>query len=126
MTARLVTAIFVIAGIAGCSQTGTTLPSGGPNSGAAAVGSRGPHASAKLTIKFFNTPSLGAWPENIIAGPQGALWFSEFDSDKIGRITTSGQITEFPLPDNDDIEALTEAPMGICGLPSPAPTESAA
>jgi hypothetical protein len=29
----------------------------------------------------------------IVAGPDGALWFTEFT--KIGRITTSGAITEF-------------------------------
>ena len=34
----------------------------------------------------------------ITAGPDGNLWFTESGADKIGRITPSGAITEFPLP----------------------------
>jgi virginiamycin B lyase len=39
-------------------------------------------------------------------GSTGRLWFTEFDVDRIGRITTGGIITEFPLPDNNDIEGI--------------------
>jgi virginiamycin B lyase len=37
----------------------------------------------------------------IVAGPDGALWFTEIERDAIGRITTAGSITEFPLPTPD-------------------------
>jgi virginiamycin B lyase len=42
----------------------------------------------------------------ITLGPDGALWFTLADiagdePDSIGRITTSGNLTEFPLPAND-------------------------
>jgi virginiamycin B lyase len=37
-------------------------------------------------------------PNGIIAGADGNLWFTEFNAKKIGRITPTGQITEFPLP----------------------------
>lgn len=37
-------------------------------------------------------------PLDIIDGPDGALWFSENFADKIGRITTSGVITEYTIP----------------------------
>ena len=123
MATRVVTAIFVIAGIVGCSQMSTTLPSGPVNVASSPGGNL---SLSKPTLKFFNTPSLGAWPENIISGPQGALWFAEFDTDKIGRIATSGQVTEFPLPDGNDIEDLTEGADGNLGSLSPAPTKSAA
>ena len=33
--------------------------------------------------------------EGIVTGPDGALWFTEYNDDKIGRITTAGGITEF-------------------------------
>ncbi len=36
-----------------------------------------------------------AW---ITTGPDGALWFTEQMSSKIGRITTSGSITSYPVP----------------------------
>jgi virginiamycin B lyase len=34
----------------------------------------------------------------LAAGPDGNIWFSEFNASKIGRITPQGVITEFPLP----------------------------
>jgi virginiamycin B lyase len=37
-------------------------------------------------------------PISIAAGADGALWFTENTKNKIGRITTSGEITEFPIP----------------------------
>ncbi len=37
-------------------------------------------------------------PISIAAGPDGALWFTESSENKIGRITTSGELTEFPIP----------------------------
>jgi streptogramin lyase len=37
-------------------------------------------------------------PLGITTGPDGALWFAEALGRKIGRITASGTITEFPLP----------------------------
>jgi virginiamycin B lyase len=36
--------------------------------------------------------------EEITAGPDGALWFADFEDDAIGRITTAGAITEYPVP----------------------------
>jgi hypothetical protein len=43
-------------------------------------------------------PTVGSNPLGITAGPDGNLWFTEEIGDKIGRITTAGAITEFPVP----------------------------
>ncbi len=43
-------------------------------------------------------PTAHAYPYRIMSGPDGALWFTESAADKIGRITTAGQITEYSLP----------------------------
>jgi virginiamycin B lyase len=45
---------------------------------------------------FANGGSLG-----IAAGPDGALWFAD-QAGKIGRITTSGTVTEYTLPQASD------------------------
>src|SRR5437879_4128977 len=34
----------------------------------------------------------------ITSGPDGNLWFTENIGNRIGRITTAGDITEYPLP----------------------------
>jgi streptogramin lyase len=33
-----------------------------------------------------------------VTGPDGNLWFTEYWGNKIGRITPTGTITEFPIP----------------------------
>ncbi len=33
-----------------------------------------------------------------MVGPDGNLWFTERYADQIGRITITGHVTEFPIP----------------------------
>lgn len=37
-------------------------------------------------------------PTGIVEGPDGALWFAESTGNQIGRITTGGSATEYPIP----------------------------
>ena len=46
----------------------------------------------------FPLPSALYGPKDIVAGPEGNLWFDEVFRGVIGRITTSGAVTEFTLP----------------------------
>lgn len=39
-----------------------------------------------------------AGPYGIIEGPDSALWFTEYYANKIGRLTTGGTLTEYPIP----------------------------
>src|SRR5438132_88189 len=52
----------------------------------------GPPASAVVEL------AAGVKPYTIAAGPDGALWFTDPTPNKIGRITTSGHVTLFPVP----------------------------
>jgi streptogramin lyase len=47
---------------------------------------------------------------SIVAGSDGNLWFAE--SDGIARVTPSGQITSFPVPEAGGPRALTAGPDG--------------
>src|SRR5215472_5157417 len=49
-------------------------------------------------ITEFSLPSFSSQASAITTGPDGALWFTEPNVNKIGRITTQGTITEFSLP----------------------------
>ncbi len=53
-----------------------------------------------VSITEFPIPTSGSQPAYIILGPDNNLWFTEYSGDKIGKITPSGVITEFPLPTN--------------------------
>ncbi|MBI4518167.1 MAG: choice-of-anchor D domain-containing protein [Deltaproteobacteria bacterium] len=43
----------------------------------------------------FPVPTSSAKPFGITSGPDGNLWFTEADANKIGRITPSGSVVEF-------------------------------
>jgi virginiamycin B lyase len=47
--------------------------------------------------RFSNFPLPGRQPLGIAAGPDGAVWFTEVYGDAIGRLTTTGALTEFVL-----------------------------
>src|SRR5262245_4523867 len=63
------------------------------------------------TITEFTIPTSDSHPEGITVGPHGALWFTEFAGQKIGRITTGGAITEFSVPPSFPI-GITTGPDG--------------
>jgi streptogramin lyase len=52
------------------------------------------------TITEFPIPSGSGSANQIVAGPDGNLWFTENDpvSNAIGKITPSGQVTEYKIP----------------------------
>ena len=64
------------------------------------------------TIQEFGGPT--AIPGSIVTGADGALWFTEgLPVAKIGRITTAGMVTEFPLPDpGSSPNGITAGPDG--------------
>ncbi len=60
-------------------------------------------SDGQVTFKEFpltsvGIPGIGTEPWSITSGPDGNLWFYEVGGSAIGRITTSGVVTEFPLP----------------------------
>src|SRR5258708_36899147 len=63
-----------------------------------AVAGVGRHALA-VTFSEFTIPTANSGPNDITAGPatDGALWFTEAQANKIGRVTTSGTTTEFTI-----------------------------
>jgi virginiamycin B lyase len=61
------------------------------------VGAMASSALATPTITEYSSGiSPGGGPDGITKGPDGAMWFTEFDADKIGRIATNGSVSEYP------------------------------
>jgi streptogramin lyase len=60
-------------------------------------------------------PNRESGPQSITVGPEGSLWFTEYFGKRIGRITTSGQITEFPIAQTP--LGLTTGPDGNLWFP---------
>ena len=51
-------------------------------------------------------------PQDITTGPDGALWFTNYDNDSIGRITTGGLVSNFTYPNIDRPAGITAGPDG--------------
>src|SRR5260370_14090212 len=61
----------------------------------------------------YTLPTSNGQPFEITPGPDGALWFTESNANKIGRITTGGSITQFPIPTAaQDPEGIVPGPDG--------------
>ena len=74
------------------------------------------------SITEFPLPTANSYSDGITTGPDGNLWFTEvlvnqqhtiIIGSKIGRISPSGSITEFPLPTaNSYSDGITTGPDG--------------
>ncbi len=63
------------------------------------------------TVTSFALPGASCW--GIVSGPDGALWFTDLGNNAIGRISTAGVITEYPLPVPSSFpEAIAAGPDG--------------
>jgi virginiamycin B lyase len=49
-------------------------------------------------VAQFELPGPGSFPTRLAVGPDGNVWFTEMQEDKVGRITPSGSIQMFQLP----------------------------
>ena len=57
-----------------------------------------PAAAGAQMFTEFLIPTANSGPSGITPGPDGALWFTEANGNKIGRITTAGAFSEFSIP----------------------------
>jgi streptogramin lyase len=69
-------------------------------------------AQAQTITVFSQGISTNSLPDGIAAGPDGNLWFTEFNSSKIGRITPQGVVTEFSLAANSGPKGIAAGPDG--------------
>jgi streptogramin lyase len=55
-------------------------------------------APIRADVQRYGVPTPDAGLSDIVAGPDGSLWFNEQNGFSVGRITTAGGVTEFPVP----------------------------
>jgi streptogramin lyase len=65
--------------------------------GAALVGRVVPNEPGNEVLTEFPVTSSGHLLD-IATGPDGNLWFTDAGSNEIGRVTTAGAVTKFPVP----------------------------
>ena len=65
-------------------------------------------------VSIYPIPFAGSHPTDIAQGPDGALWYTDQDNGMIGRITTSGVVSEyFSGPGNGPPGGITSDAGGI-------------
>ena len=58
----------------------------------------------RLTTKKFHLPSRTAGPHGLVQTPDGAIWVTEQDVDKIARLDPkTGRVREFDVPSGDPL-----------------------
>jgi virginiamycin B lyase len=67
------------------------------------------------TITSYTMTTASRQPTGIAAGPDGNLWFVEVAANKIGRITTTGAITEFSVPTASGVSTRASVAVGPDG-----------
>src|SRR5713226_10130556 len=68
-----------------------------------------PRSITAQAVTEYAIPTAGSAPQGIVTGPDSALWFTESDAGKIGRVTTGGAITEYTVPTGCPCTALIAA-----------------
>ena len=70
-------------------------------------------AQVVLPISEFTVTTAVSVPYGMAGGPDGNIWFTERNGNKIGRITPGGTITEFTVSTaGAEIEGITAGPDG--------------
>jgi hypothetical protein len=78
------------------------------------------------TVSEFPVPTPSSQPLGIAAGSDGALWFAEFNANKIGRITTDAGLVGpaggagAPGPSGSTGATGPQGPAGVTGAQGPA------
>jgi RHS repeat-associated protein len=109
---------YMLRDSASAARTCFKAPPGG--SGEVLVPSIAEGATATDTVTYAYQISKGAEyavgehsrPQQITSGPDGDLWFTDYEASKIGRATTSGAITEYALPVGSGPAGIASGPDG--------------
>ena len=94
------------------SAVALTLAAAGLLTSAVAAPEVGATGAAEIRV-----PSLDAAPVGIAPGPSGSVWFTENTGFNVGRIDSSGNVTEFPVPLNTrgqgaSLNSISQGPDG--------------
>lgn len=116
--------VFASAVATGCgggggSSGGTpVVPPSAANNGTSTSTPQPSPTTTQPVIQTFVLPSPNSAPLYITAGPDGNLWFTEYQTGRIGKITPTGQITEFSDSNTALQPQITVGPDGNIWYPT--------
>jgi streptogramin lyase len=93
------------------SQVGMTDGAAG-GSGSGGSSTVPEKSSISCDVTEFAVPTDSSGPAGLTVGADSNLWFTESQASKIGRITLTGTITEYAVPNSFSLLAITAGPDG--------------
>jgi streptogramin lyase len=103
---------YVVAYALGCALILASAGTPGANAASSPLPAAAASVAPTVVLNEFSikTPNSGA--RYLTKGPDGALWFTQFDANQIGRIATDGSVLEFPLRGDAHPSVITTGPDG--------------
>ena len=109
-----ITVTVNVAGNASSPQVNSVAVSAESAPGASGMDSTTINTLPAGSVTEYPIPTANSQPYTIAPGPDGALWFTEYTTGKIGRISTAGVITEFIVPTpNSGPRGIVAGPDGL-------------
>ncbi len=66
-----------------------------------------------MAVTEFHVPGIPAQLNSIALGPDGNLWFAEGAVPRVGKISPSGSVTQFPVSTRGGTDAMVSGPSGL-------------
>ena len=64
-------------------------------------------------ISEFPTGGKETSPKGITVGPDGNIWYTDLDKNRVGRMTLEGEVTDYPLKKGyRQVQGITAGPDG--------------
>jgi virginiamycin B lyase len=95
--------MLCVAFLVGCSGHGGVaaqpgVPAGSAQFAEASIAPDAPDPFSELPSYRYKLPTQGAQAGYVAVGSDGAVWFTEFNEPKIGRVDPLGNLTEYAIP----------------------------
>lgn len=105
-------ALALTLALASCAPTLSSPPVAVSSRTLPVYAARGSQPGPQVVVTEYDLPTPNALPGGLVVGGDGAIWFHETGANRIGRITTGGQVTEYPIPTAES----TEPRQGFVGV----------
>lgn len=63
-------------------------------------------------VAHYQIPGSGTYPEGVVGGPDGNIWFVEHFGNKVGKVTPTGSITTYATASGAEPRRITSGPDG--------------
>ena len=110
MRSRLFLVLALVSTLFGCAQRGIVAP---PGESIAPGGAVSPFNLTTKSVLIHNPlPTQNSVPTRVVLASDHNIWFNELNFSKVGKMTQTGAVTEFTLPNGHFASAMAAGASG--------------